>query len=75
VGFKGTVVVGELSGALRFYDSRTGEFVTEFQPGRGVNSRVAVDANKGEVYFISHDANLFALKADWKRFSKEWPWE
>jgi len=74
VSFKGAIVVGELSGGLRFYDSRTGEFLTEFQPGRGVNSRAAVDPKKGEIYFISHDANLFALRADWRRFSKEWPW-
>ena len=73
--FRGTVVVGELSGALRFYDMRTGDPLAEFAPGRGVTSRATVDAKKSEVYFLSHDANLFALKVDWKRFAKEWPWE
>jgi hypothetical protein len=49
--------------------------LTDFEPGRGVTSRVAIDAKKGELYFISHDANLFALRANWKRFGKDWPWE
>lgn len=73
--YKGTVAVGEFSGALRFYDARTGDFVTEFEPGRGVTSRATVDAKTGEVYFLSHDANIFALSVNWKRFAKEWPWD
>jgi outer membrane protein assembly factor BamB len=73
--YKGTVIVGELAGALRFYDARTGEFLSEFEPGRGVTSRVTIDAKKNELYFISHDANLYALRANWKRFAKDWPWE
>jgi hypothetical protein len=73
--FKGTIVVGELAGGLRFYDARTGDVVGGFAPGRGVTSRAAIDSRKGEVYFISHDANLFALRANWKHFAKDWPWE
>jgi outer membrane protein assembly factor BamB len=73
--YKGTVVVGEFSGSLRFYDARTGESLSEFAPGRGVTSKATVDANKGEVYFVSHDANIYALRVNWKRFAKEWPWE
>lgn len=73
--YKGTLMIGEYAGGLRFYDARTGDFLTEFHPGRGVTSRAAVDVKKNEVYFISHDANLFALRANWKRFSKDWPWE
>ena len=73
--FKGTVAVGEFSGALRFYDARTGDYLTEFEPGRGVTSRVSVDGKRGEVYFISHDANIYALSVNWKRFAREWPWQ
>lgn len=73
--FKGTVAVGEFSGALRFYDARSGDYLTEFEPGRGVTSRVAIDAKKGEVYFISHDANMYALSVNWKHTAKEWPWD
>jgi len=72
---KGVVIVGEMSGALRFLDSRTGDELTTFEPGRGVTSRATIDAKKSEIYFMSHDANLFALRMNWKRFAKDWPWE
>lgn len=73
--YKGVLMVGEMEGALRFLDARTGDFLTEFAPGRGVTSRVTVDSNTGELYFMSTDANLFALKANWKKHAKDWPWE
>ncbi len=72
---KGVLMVGEMEGALRFLDARTGEFLDEFAPGRGVTSKASVDPSTGEVYFMSTDANLFALKVSWKRFAKDWPWE
>ena len=61
--------------ALKFFDARSGEMISMFEPGRGVTSRASVDPNKGEVYFISADANIFALGAQWKRYAKDWPWE
>ncbi len=73
--YHGTIVVGELAGGLRFYDSRNGELLNEFEPGRGVTSRTTVDPKKNEIYFMSHDANLFALRVQWRRFAKDWPWE
>jgi outer membrane protein assembly factor BamB len=73
--YKGVLMVGEMEGALRFYDARSGEFLSEFEPGRGVTSKASVDPATGEVYFMSTDANLFALKVSWKRFAKEWAWE
>jgi len=73
--YKGVVMVGEMEGALRFLDARTGDFLAEFAPGRGVTSRVTVDSNNGELYFMSTDANLFALRANWKKYAKDWPWE
>lgn len=73
--YKGTVVIGELSGALRFYDERTGEPIAYFETGRGVTARAAADPSKNELYILSHDANLYALSVSWKRFAKDWPWE
>lgn len=73
--YKDVLLVGEMDGGLRFLDARTGDLVQEFSPGRGVTSRVAVDPVRGEVYFTSHDANLYALKVSWQRFGKDWPWE
>ncbi len=73
--YKGVLMVGEMEGALRFIDARTGELIKQFEPGRGVTSRAAVDPETGEVYFISTDAILYALQVNWKRYAKEWPWE
>jgi outer membrane protein assembly factor BamB len=73
--YKGVLVVGEMDGALRFLDARSGDLLDEFAPGRGVTSRSTVDPTSGEVYFMSADANLFALKVAWKKHAKEWPWE
>lgn len=73
--YKGVLMVGEMEGALRFMDARSGELLSEFSPGRGVTSRATVDTKTGEVYFMSLDANLFALRANWKRYEKDWPWE
>lgn len=73
--YKGVLMVGEMDGALLFYDARTGEFLNRFEPGRGVTSRVTVEPKSGELYFMSTDANLYALHATWKRFAKDWPWE
>lgn len=73
--YKGTVVVGETSGALKFFDARTGDYISMFEPGRGVTSKASVDSRRGEVYFMSVDANVYALNVQWKRFAKDWPWE
>ncbi len=73
--FKNVVIVGEMSGALRFLDTRNGELLGEFAPGRGVTSRATVEPKKGEVYFMSHDANLYALKVSWRKHVRDWPWE
>lgn len=73
--YKGVLMVGEMDGALRFLDARSGELLNEFAPGRGVTSKVAVDGERGEVFFMSTDANLFALQVNWKRFAKDWPWQ
>lgn len=75
VAYKGTIAVGEMSGALKFFDARTGELVSMFEPGRGVTSKLAVDTSKSEVYFMSVDANVYALDARWKRYAKDWPWD
>jgi outer membrane protein assembly factor BamB len=73
--FRNVLMVGEMEGALRFLDVRNGDLLGEFAPGRGVTSRPAIDPKKGEVYFMSHDANLYALRVNWKKYVRDWPWE
>lgn len=73
--YKGILMVGEMDGKLLFYDARSGDLLNSFATGRGITSAASVDGKNGEIYFMSADANLFALRVAWKRFSKDWPWE
>jgi outer membrane protein assembly factor BamB len=75
VVYKGTLIVGEMDGSLRFLDARSGDFINEFSPGRGVTARATIDPKKNEVYIMSAEANLYALNVTWKRFAKDWPWQ
>ncbi len=56
------IIFGEYDGALRGLRVSDGEPIMAFYPGRGVTSPPTVDGTKSEVYFISADANLFALR-------------
>ncbi|RME17899.1 MAG: hypothetical protein D6797_01480 [Bdellovibrio sp.] len=68
-----TLVFGESEGNLVFMDKNEGHMMASFNPGRGVLSEITADGN--HIYFISADANLFALKAEWKKEGYKWPWE
>ena len=72
---KNVLVVGEMDGALRFLDANSGQELSTFDPGRGVTSKTTYDADQNRVFFMSADANLYALAVNWKQFTKDWPWE
>lgn len=63
--YKGTLVFGESQGSLRFLDPNTGSDLGSIEPGRGILSSPQVDEKAGRVYFISGEANLFAIQAGW----------
>lgn len=73
VPFKGTLVFGESQGKLRFIDPSTGRTIGAMEPGRGILSTPQVDEKKNRVYFVSGEANLFAIDAGWVKtpFFKE----
>jgi len=73
--YRGLVAYGESEGALRVVDALKGEFVGEFHPGRGIMAKPTLDPQSGEVYFVSVDANLYALKLTWRSPQETWPWE
>lgn len=73
--WRGVLVYGEMDGSLRFLDGRTGEFLTQFDPGRGVTCRPYIDKKTNQVIFTSSDANVYALRLDFRREITEWPWE
>lgn len=63
--FKGSIVFGESQGKLRFLDPSSGKEIGSMEPGRGILSAPEVDEKKGRVYFISGEANLYAVDAGW----------
>lgn len=64
--YKGLVVFGESRGRLIFLNKSDGQFVSAFEPGRGLMSRPLIDETRSMIYFISGEANLYALKALWE---------
>jgi outer membrane protein assembly factor BamB len=63
--YKGLIVFGESQGKLIFLDAVSGKLISSFEPGRGVFSPPLVDEKNSRVYFISNEANLYALEAKW----------
>lgn len=67
--YKGALVFGESQGHLRFLDLNSGAELGSFEPGRGILSTPQVDEKNNRVYFISGEANLYAIDAGWVRQS------
>lgn len=63
--YKGSLVFGESQGKLMFLDPNTGKELGSMEPGRGILSTPSVDEKKDRVYFISGEANLYAIDAGW----------
>lgn len=63
--YKGLAVFGESQGALKFLDANTGKAIASFDPGRGIMSTPLVDDKNDAIYFISGEANVYAMEAKW----------
>ena len=64
--YKGLLVFGESRGDLHFLDAVTGNPVGHFSPGKGIMSTPVVDEKSDRIYFISGEANVYAVKVAWK---------
>jgi outer membrane protein assembly factor BamB len=64
---KGIAVFGESQGRLQFLDINTGKLIGGMEPGRGILSAPQVDEKNNRVYFISGEANLYAIEAAWQK--------
>lgn len=64
---KGILVFGESQGSLRFLDANTGKVLGSMEPGRGILSTPQIDEKNNRVYFISGEANIWAIDAQWVR--------
>lgn len=56
------VAFGESQGKLKILNSKTGQLVTSFEPGRGVFSRPFLDVENQDLMFVSGEAYLYNLK-------------
>ncbi len=65
--FKGILTFGESQGRLQFLDAGTGQALGNMEPGRGILSAPQIDEKSNRVYFISGEANLYAIDAQWVR--------
>ncbi|MBV2169377.1 MAG: PQQ-binding-like beta-propeller repeat protein [Bdellovibrio sp.] len=63
--YKGSLVFGESQGKLRFLDANSGSELGAMEPGRGILSAPQVDEKNNRIYFISGEANLYAIEAGW----------
>lgn len=66
ISYKGMVVFGESLGSLKFLDGNSGRLIGSFDPGRGIFSTPTIEDKKSMVYFISGEANLYALEVGFK---------
>lgn len=71
---RGLIVVGESQGRVLFLDAVSGKKISSFETGLGVMSPAASDDTRSEVYFISNEANLFAIRARWTAQNRSFPW-
>lgn len=62
---KGILVFGESQGRIQFLEANTGRVLNSLEPGRGILSSPQIDDKKNQVFFISGEANLYALEAKW----------
>jgi outer membrane protein assembly factor BamB len=73
--YRGLVIFGEWSGRLRAVDQSSGHDVTHFSTGRGVTSRPALNPETDKLYFMTVDANLYAVKLVLADKMARWEWE
>lgn len=67
---KGLVVFGDSLGKLHFVEPGSGRKVGSFAPGSGIHAAPRADEARSTVYFITNEANLYALKIGWKMASE-----
>lgn len=75
VNYRGYLIYGESEGDLVVIDSSGTEELGRFSPGRGLLATPTLDPESGDLYFISNNANLFAVRISRKSESESWEWE
>lgn len=70
----GFLVYGESEGALVVANIQTGKSIARYEPGRGILAQPTIDEKTGKIYFVSNNANLFALNLIYDQTHKL-PWQ
>lgn len=73
--YKNYLLYGETEGSLVAANAQTGEKIAEFAPGRGLIAQPVVDTKMDRIYFVSNNANLFAVKLSYIRPQYLLPWQ
>ena len=73
--YKGYLIYGESEAGLVVANAESGRLIARFEPGRGIISQPSVDKETGDVYFISNEANLYAMKFKFEKASEKLPWQ
>ena len=73
IAYNNFLIYGETKGSLVVLDRKTLEEVTRFSPGRGLFARPTIDEEKGEIFILSNEANLYKIKLHGKKKSP-FPW-
>ncbi len=73
--YKGYLVYGESDAGLVVADARTGKTITRFEPGRGLVAQPSIDKETGDVFFVSNEANLYAMKLRFEKTTEKLPWQ
>ena len=60
---KGYVTIGESQGKIKLFDLLSGELKADFDPGRGIMSKIFMDKDT-RLYFISGEGNLYGILID-----------
>lgn len=63
---RGLLIFGESQGAMKWHDAGTGKEVARFETGSGFLAQPQVDEKTNQVFAISTEANVYALRAAWK---------
>lgn len=58
------LTIGESEGKIKLIEPKTGKLAASFSPGRGLISTPILSESTQNIYFISNEGNLFALRID-----------
>ncbi len=75
VEYNELILYNESRGDLKIINSADGALVGSFTSGRGSPIAPSVDTQTGDVFFVSNEGNLYAIRLAWERRGDRMSWE